>query len=124
MKNLLGKLTTNTISIRFKSGDKIDNVVIQGIVGNTMVVSYEGKTAVIEIPHIGYISIDGETIEVMRSILNEEESTQEENENTNQNTNKNNSQKNNNEKSNKKNNEENSSDTRSSSEEISSELGY
>lgn len=120
MKDLLAKLTTNTISIRFKSGDKIDNVTIQGIVGNTMVVNYAGKIAVIEIPHIGYVSTDGESIDVMRSLLNSGESTQEENQSSNQNSNQSNNQ-NNSEKNNKK----RSSESRSSNEkENRDSLGY
>lgn len=69
MKDLLLNLTRSTVSICFKSGDKIDNVVIEAVMGNTMVANYEGKITLIEISHIAYVSTETGIMGVMESIL-------------------------------------------------------
>lgn len=69
MKELLVKLTRCNVNICFKSGDKLCDVCIEGIIGNTMVANYEGRITLIEIPHIAYVSTEKGIMEVMEMIL-------------------------------------------------------
>ena len=92
MKDLLVKLTRSTVNICFKSGDKMDNVIIESIIGNTIVANYEGKITVIEIPHIAYVSTEIGIMEAMKTILGNQQNTQVENKdskNNNQSSNEN-----------------------------------
>ena len=72
MKELLEKITRSTVTITFKSGerDKLEDVVIEAVIGNVVIANYRGKLTVIEIPHIAYISVDSGVLEVMEDILN------------------------------------------------------
>jgi hypothetical protein len=69
MKELLSKLIKSYVVIGFKSGDKIENAVIESIIGNVLVVTYNEGIAMIEIPHIAYVKTEGGDVDVMESIL-------------------------------------------------------
>jgi hypothetical protein len=73
MKELLNKLVRCTINITFKSGDRLEGVVIEAIMGNTIVANYRGELSLIEIPHIGYVTVEAGVMEVMEAILKKQE---------------------------------------------------
>ncbi|MCT8976617.1 hypothetical protein N4T77_08410 [Clostridium sp. CX1] len=69
MKELLSKLVKNHVAIFFKSGDHIESVVIQAVVGNVLVASSHGKILFIEIPHIAYVVADDGAVDAIKEIL-------------------------------------------------------
>ena len=79
MKDLSVKLTRATVDICFKSGDKIGNVVIERVVGNTIIANYGGKVTLIEIGHIAYVTAERGIMEIMKTVLSSRETTQKEN---------------------------------------------
>lgn len=79
MKDLLFKIIKSTVSICFKSGEKINNVVIEDIMGNAIIAKCDGKIKMIEIPHIAYVSIEADIREALETILKNGQCKQEEN---------------------------------------------
>lgn len=78
MKDLLVKLTRSTIDVYLKSGEKMENVVIEAIFKNVAVANYGGKMTLIEIPHIAYVSAEKGIMEVMEAVYKNQQSGQEE----------------------------------------------
>lgn len=76
MKELLVKLIRSTVCISFKSGDKLNNVVIEAVIGNTIIATYGGKVTLIEIPHIAYVSAETGIMEILETILKNKQSDQ------------------------------------------------
>lgn len=72
MKDLLEKLIKMDVDIYFKSKDKICNVVIEAIIGNSIVASQDEKIKTIEIPHIAYVIIKEEYGRALEVLLNSE----------------------------------------------------
>lgn len=79
MKDLLAKLTRSTITIYLKSGEKMDNVVIESVIKNVAVANYEGKITLIEIPHIAYVSAEKGVAEVMEAVYKNQQDGQQQN---------------------------------------------
>lgn len=74
MKELLSKLIKNNVDISFKSGDKMKDAVIEAVIKNVLVVTYNGGLALVEIPHIAHVTTEAGVVEVMQSILSSDES--------------------------------------------------
>lgn len=76
MKELLAKLVgNNNLVIGLKSGEKMDGVAIESVMGNMLVISYAGQISVIEIPHIAYVTT-GVSIATVQNILGNAENAQ------------------------------------------------
>lgn len=77
MKGLLLKLTRSHVNIRFKSGEELDNVVIESVIGNILVANYQGKITLLDIGHIAFVSTETGVMEVIETILKNQQNTQE-----------------------------------------------
>lgn len=76
MKDLLEKLTRSTITVYLKSGERMDNVVIEAVIKNIAVANYDGKVTLIEIPHIAYVSAERGVMEVMEAVYKNQQGVQ------------------------------------------------
>lgn len=71
MNNFLKKLLKKEIRITFKTGEKKDNLIVEGVYENVLIASTDGSIKLINIDTISYVTIEG--MEMLEQIDKKEE---------------------------------------------------